>query len=202
MKKDYNSYLDDLLSDIKLPSDEEIKQQTKAEKVSIAHKGRKHSEASKHKFSISKLGHKRSEHSVKKSIEGSRETKWLQLLEKYPLDLILSAQKKHDNHQNNVCNELKCNSRTLHKLCNHYKIEIPKKTKEEKQEWAKKEQSNPILAWKCSKKKPYTKVGKPKEYYSVTFCCNSFEPKLHKGNMLNNLKKGTPYRDMFFEYKK
>jgi hypothetical protein len=36
MKKNYNSYLNDLLSDIQLPSDEEIKESTKSEKIKLA----------------------------------------------------------------------------------------------------------------------------------------------------------------------
>jgi hypothetical protein len=35
MNKDFNQYIDDLLSDIELPSDEELAQETKAEKIKI-----------------------------------------------------------------------------------------------------------------------------------------------------------------------
>ncbi len=166
-----------------------------------SNKGRKHSEETKKKWSEIKVGHKRNKVSVQKSIEGTKKTKWLQLLEKYPEDILRTAIEKYGNHQNNICDELKCGIQTIRKLCKHYEIEVPKKSSYEKQDWAKKEQSEPILVWKCSKRQPYKKIGKPKEYYSVRFCCNSFEPKLHKGNMLRNMKNRTPYRDMFFEKK-
>lgn len=165
-----------------------------------SNKGRKHSEETKKIWSEKKIGHKRSKDSVIKSIEGSKETKWLQLLEKYPLEKILESQTKHGNHQKNTCNELGISYYSYKKLCKHYDIET-KKSVYEKTEFARTKQSEAILVWKCSKRKPYKKIGKPKEYYSVRFCCNSFEPKLHKGNMLRNMKNGTPYRDMFFEKK-
>ena len=164
-------------------------------------KGIKHSEEIKKIWSEKKLGHKRNKDSVKKSIEGTKETKWLQLLEKYPKKDILNSIKKNGNHQSNICTELGCGLITIRKLCKHYNIIIPKKSNSERASYAKIIQSKSILVWKCSKREPYKKVGKPKEYYSVTFCCNSFEPKLQKANMLRNLKNATPYRDMFFEYK-
>jgi hypothetical protein len=162
--------------------------------------GYKHSDESKSKFSKAKIGYKRSKNSVEKSIKGTKQTKWLQLLEKYPLQCILDAQTNNGNHQSNTCKELGISHTAYKKLCNHYNIEI-KKSNYEKGEFSKVKQSKSILVWKCSKKEPYKKIGKPKEYYSVRFCCNSFEPILHKGNMLRNMKNGTPYRDMFFEYK-
>lgn len=41
MKKNFNQYLDELLSDINIPSEDEIKRETTSEKLSIAGKGRK-----------------------------------------------------------------------------------------------------------------------------------------------------------------
>jgi hypothetical protein len=199
--KNLNDSIDELLLGIKLPSKDELREETKSEKIKLKLKGLKHTAQTKAKFSKAKIGKKRDENSVKKSIIGSKETKWLQLLEKYPLEQIQKVQEKNGNHQANTCSELGISFLSYKKLCKHYNIE-KKKSKEEKQEYAKTQQAQPILVWKSSKQKPYVKIGKPKEYYSVTFCCNSFEPKLHKGNMLNNLTKGTPYRGMFFEYKK
>jgi hypothetical protein len=201
-KKNYNDIIDDLFLDIDLPTDDDIRYETKATKVSLAHKGRTHSEQTKSKWSKIKIGHKRDKNSVKKSIEGSKETKWLQLLEKYSKKLIQKAIKLHGNHQNNICSELKCGIRTLRKLCKEYKIDIPKQSKEEKQNWAKTTQSNPILVWKCGKREPYKPIGKPTEYYSVSECIRQFELKginLHKGNLLRNEKNNTPYNGYFFK---
>jgi hypothetical protein len=167
----------------------------------LANKGRTHSEETKKVWSELKIGHKRSKASVKKSINGTKETKWLQLLQNYPENILKNAIKKYGNHQNNICDELKCGIQTIRKLCKHYGIEVPKKSNYEKSKFARTKQSESILVWKCSKRKPYRKIGKPKEYYSVQFCCSSFEPKLHKANMLRNMKNGTPYRNMFFEKK-
>jgi hypothetical protein len=200
-KKNLNIELDELLADTLLPTDEQLKEDTKAEKVSISRKSQKATAKTKLILSKAKIGHKRSNASVTKSIIGSTQTKWLQLLEKYPLEQIQKVQEKNGNQQANTCSELGISFLSYKKLCKHYNIE-KKKSNEEKQEYAKTQQAQPILVWKSSKQKPYVKIGKPKEYYGVTFCCNSFEPKLHKGNMLNNLTKGTPYRGMFFEYKK
>jgi len=194
-----NSSLDNFTNEEKKKiTDGEI---ARSSKVSQSRKNQKATEKTKSILSKAKIGKKRDEQSVKKSIIGSKETKWLQLLEKYPLEQIQKVQKKNGNHQANTCSELGISFLSYKKLCKHYNIE-KKKSKEEKQEYAKTQQAQPILVWKSSKQKPYIKIGNPKEYYSVTFCCNSFEPKLHKGNMLNNLTKGTPYRGMFFEYKK
>jgi hypothetical protein len=200
MNKDFNLHIDNLLADIDLPTDEELRQETKAQKVSISRKNQKATDKTKMILSKAKIGHKRTKESVKKSIEGTKQTKWLQLLEKYPLNNILKVQKNNGNHQFNTCAELGISYYSYKKLCKHYDIQI-KKSDYEKTEFARTKQSEPILVWKCSKRKPFRPIGKPKEYYSVRFCCNSFEPKLHKGNMLRNMKNGTPYRDMFFEKK-
>jgi hypothetical protein len=165
-----------------------------------SNKGRKHSEETKKVWSEKKLGHKRSEDSVAKSIEGSKQTKWLQLLEKYPLQSLLDAQLNNGNHQFNTCAELGISYYSYKKLCKHYGLDL-KKSNYEKTEFARTNQSEPILVWNSSKREPFRPIGKPKEYYSVRFCCNSFEPKLHKGNMLRNMNNGTPYRNMFFKKK-
>jgi len=201
-KKNLNDTLDDLLSNINLPTDDEIKEETKAAKVSLAHKGRTHSEKTKLIWSQKKIGHKRDKQSVKKSIEGTKKTKWIQLLEKYTKKNVLTAIKNNGNHQTNICKELGCNSPTLKKLCKHYQIIIPKKSNIERTEYAKTKQSNPILVWKCSKREPYKAIGKPTEYYSVSECIRQFQLNginLHKGNLLRNEKNNTPYNGYFFE---
>lgn len=163
-------------------------------------KGVKHSEQTKKIWSDKKIGIKRDEDSVRRSIIGTISTRWEQTLNRVSKEDILAAQKKCGNHQSNTMNELGISFTPYKKLCKHYGIEL-KKSNYEKTEYARTKQSQAILVWKCSKREPYKPIGKPKEYYSVTFCCNSFEPKLHKGNMLRNMKNKTPYRDMFFEYK-
>lgn len=199
--KNLNDILDDLLSDIILPTDDELREETKAAKLSIAHKGRTHSEQTKQKWSKIKIGHKRDKNSVRKSILGTKETKWLQLLQKYPLKNILTAQKNNGNHQCNTCTELGISYNSYKKLCKHYDIET-KKSDYEKTEYARTKQSNLILVWKCGKRKPYKPIGKPTEYYSVSECIRQFKLKgiyLHKGNLLRNEKKNTPYNGYFFK---
>ncbi len=196
MNKNFNQYLDNLLSDIILPSEEELREETKAKKVSLALSGKKHTDKTKKIWSEKKIGHKRNEDSVQKSIKGIKETKWLQLLEKYPLQSILDAQINNGNHQSNTCKELGISYYAYKKLCIYYNIEI-KKSNYEKTEYARTKQSEAILVWKCSKRKPYRPIGNPIKYYSVSECCRALE--LHKPNMLRNMKNGTPYRNMFFK---
>lgn len=164
----------------------------------LSNKGIKHSDETKKIWSEKKKGHKRNEESVQKSIEGSKETKFLQLLETYPKKMIVDAIKKHGNHQNNICNELKCGIITLRKLCNHYKIEIPKKSNIERTEFAKNNQSESVLVWKVSADNK-TKIGNPKEYYSVSECARQLQ--LHRGNLISNMAKGRAYNGYFFEKK-
>ncbi len=201
-KKNYNDIIDDLFLDIDLPSDDDIRYETKGAKIKLKLKGIKHSEETKAKFSKAKIGTKRNKDSVRRSIKGSKETKWLQLLEKYPLQTILDAQSNNGNHQYNTCKELGISYHSYKKLCIHYDIQI-KKSNYEKTEYARTKQSNPILVWKCSKQKPYRPIGKPTQYYSVSECIRVFENqkdiKLHKGNLLRNEKNNTPYNNYFFK---
>jgi hypothetical protein len=198
MNKNFNQYLDDLLSDIVLPTEDALREETKAKKVSLALSGKKHTEQTKRIWSEKKIGYKRNKDSVQKSNNGIAKTKWQQTLDRFSKEDILAAQKKHGNHQNNTMKELGISFTPYKKLCNHYGIEL-KKSNYEKTEFARTKQSEPILVWKCSKKEPYKKIGKPKKFNSVSECCRAFEPKLHKSNMLRNMQKGTPYREMFFE---
>ena len=163
-----------------------------------SNKGIKHSEETKKKWSEAHKGKKLSKEHIEKVKTKGKETKWLQLLEKYPLQFILDAQLNNGNHQNNTCKELGISFLAYKKLCKHYGIEL-KKSNYEKTEFARIKQSEPILVWKCSKAKPFRPIGKPKVYYSVSECCRILE--LHKGNMLRNMNNGTPYRDMFFKKK-
>jgi hypothetical protein len=165
-----------------------------------SNKGRKHSEETRKIWSDIRKGKKPSAETIAKTTIGQKKTKWLQLLEKYPLQSLLDAQSKHGNHQTNTCNELGISFYSYKKLCKHYGLDL-KKSNYEKTEFARTKQSEPVLVWQCSKREPFRPIGKPKEYYSVSFCCNSFEPKLHKGNMLRNMQNGTPYRNMFFQKK-
>lgn len=196
MKKDLNTQLDDLINDIHLPDDEQIKADTKSQKISLRLKGMIHSEQTKQKFAKAKIGKKRNKKSVEKSRIGIIETKWEQLLQKYPLEKLIKAQEKHDNHQANTCKELGISFYSYKKLCEHYALE-KKKCNKEKCEYAIQNQSEGIMVWQCSKREPYTPVGKPKKFYSVSECCRVLG--LHKGNMLRNMKNGTPYRNMFFQ---
>ena len=200
MKKNFNNYLDELLSDIQLPSEDVIKADTKAEKISLRLKGIKHSEETKKKWSEAHTGKKMSKEHLEKIHTKGKQTKWLQTLNRLSKQDIIDAQAKHGNHQTNVFIELGISFSLGKKLCKHYGIEL-KKSNYEKTEFARTKQSEPILVWQCSKREPFRPIGKPKEYYSVSFCCNSFEPKLHKGNMLRNMNNGTPYRNMFFKKK-
>ena len=175
-----------------------IKRKQSSFEGGIANKGRKHANETKKIWSEKKKGHKRSEESVQKSIEGSKETKWLQLLEKYPLEIILNAQNNNGNHQFNTCQELGISHTSYVKLCKYYNIE-KKKSKSDIADDIKQKYSDPVLVWKSSKNKPFHKIGKPKEYYSVSFCCK--ELNLHKGNMLANMRKGRAYNGYFFEKK-
>jgi arginyl-tRNA synthetase len=161
-----------------------------------ANKGSKLSNEHKKLLSKLKIGTTMPKESVAKSIAGSKETKWNQLLQKYPLNLIKKVQKKHSNHQTNTCKELGISFLSYKKLCKHYNIE-KKKSSIEKSEYAITKQSNAILVWK---EKNGNKIGKPTEYYSVSECVRALS--LHKPNMLRNLKNETAYRNMFFEYKK
>ncbi len=163
-----------------------------------ANKGIKHSEETKKIWSERKIGYKRSKDSVQKSIEGTKETRWQQTLNRLSKQDILNAQSKHGNHQTNTFKELGISFNLGKKLCKHYGIEL-KKSNYEKTEFARTKQSEPILVWKCSKVKPFRPIGKPKVYYSVSECCRVLE--LHKGNMLRNMNNGTPYKDMFFQKK-
>lgn len=165
-----------------------------------SNKGRKHSEETKKKWSEVHTGKKLSKEHIEKSRTSQIKTKWEQTLNRLSKEDILDAQAKHGNHQTNTFKELDISFRLGKKLCKHYGIEL-KKSNYEKTEFARTKQAEPILVWQCSKREPFRPIGKPKEYYSVTFCCNSFEPKLHKGNMLHNMTNGTPYRNMFFKKK-
>ena len=158
--------------------------------------GYKHSENSKDKFRKAKIGTKRDVKSVKKSIEGTKETRWQQTLNRLSKEDIINAQNKHGNHQSNTMNELGISYRPYVKLCKHYGIEL-KKSNKEKAEWSVQNQSESVMVWECSKTKPFRKIGKPKKFYSVSECCRVLE--LHKGNMLRNMRNATPYRNMFFE---
>lgn len=199
--KNLNNELDSLLSNTILPSDEQIKQDTKSKRISLKVKGIKHSDETKEKWSKAKIGHKRNKDSVNRSINGLKQT-WIEKMALvHSKDSIIKAQIVNDNHQINICKELNITINSYKKLLKYYNLEEKKKTQNEKNEWARINQSNAILVWMCSKVNPNKKIGKPKEYYSVSACCNAFEPKLHKANMLNNLKNGTPYRGMIFEYK-
>ena len=145
-----------------------------------------------------KVGTKRDISSVKRSIKGTKETRWLQTLSKSSYDDIIKAQTKYGNHQGNTMKELNISFHPYKKLCKYYGIEL-KKSNYEKAEHARTQQSEGILVWKCSKTKPFKPIGKPKKYYSVRECCRSFQPNLHKANMLRNMNNGTPYREMFFQ---
>lgn len=162
-----------------------------------SNKGRTHSEETKKVWSERKRGKKLPKEQVEKSRVGIIQTKWEQLLKKYPEDDIKNAIQKHDNHQQNICKELGCSFYTIKKLCKHYGITLKVKSNKEKCEYAIQNQSEKIMVYQCSKREPYRPVGKPKIFYSVSQCCRELQ--LHKGNMLRNMRNGTPYRNMFFK---
>jgi hypothetical protein len=138
-----------------------------------------------------KVGTKRDTLSVKRSIKGTKETRWFQTLSRISYDDIINAQNKHGNHQGNTMKELNISFHPYKKLCKHYGIEL-KKSNYEKTEYARTKQSKAILVYSENNEL----VG---EYYSVSNVCK--ELKLHKGNMLSNLKKGRLYRGYYFKYK-
>jgi hypothetical protein len=138
-----------------------------------------------------KFGTKRDISSVKKSVKGTKETRWQQTLSKISFEDIINAQDKHGNHQNNTIAELGISYRVYKKLCVYYGIE-KKKSVFEKSEFVRTTQSKPILVY--SENNEFIK-----EYYSVSNVCK--ELKLHKGNMLSNIKKNRLYKGYYFKYK-
>jgi hypothetical protein len=194
--KNFNNKIDDLFDDIDLPDEEQVKADTKSQKISLRLKGMVHSEQTKQKFAKAKIGKKRNKKSVEKSRVGIIQTKWEQSLQRLSKEDILAAQEKHGNHQQNTMKELGVSFHFYKKLCKHYGLE-KKKSNKEKCEYAIQNQSEKIMVYQCSKREPYRPVGKPKIFYSVSQCCRELE--LHKGNMLRNMRNGTPYRNMFFK---
>lgn len=162
----------------------------------IANKGRTHSEETKKVWSERKRGKKLPKEQVEKARVGIIQTKWEQSLQRLSKEDILAAQEKHGNHQQNTMKELGVSFHLYKKLCKHYGLE-KKKSNKEKCEYAIQNQSEKIMVYQCSKREPYRPVGKPKIFYSVSQCCRELQ--LHKGNMLRNMRNGTPYRNMFFK---
>jgi hypothetical protein len=75
-------------------------------------------------------------------------------------------------------------------------LEDKKKSKEEKSEFARTNQSDAVLVWKEGKSgKP---IGKPTEYYSVTQCYRALNLP-NKGRMLAKMAAGLPYHGYFYK---
>lgn len=194
MEKNLNSYIDELLSDIDLPSDDELKAETKAAKVSLALSGITHSDETKKKWSELHKGKTISNEHYSKVIEGRKEQAKKDRLKKISKEDILKAIEIFDNHQTNIINHLNTNFRTYKKLCKDYNIEPPKKSQKERTQYAIIKQSNPINVYECIDGNKGKLIH---TFRSVSVCCK--ELKLHKGNMLKNMNNNIPYRNMFFE---
>ena len=171
-------------------------------KGGLAQKGKKHTEETKNKWSNSKIGKKRDKDSVQRSIEGSKKTKFLQLLERYPKEYILAAQTKYDNHQHNICIELGASISTLRKLCKHYELSVPKKSNEEKTEWARENQSKAVIAYHYDKLKDNGKGEIIGEYYSIAEAARELKIAKCRGHIIAVLNKKRPHTNkLYFEYK-
>lgn len=193
INSNFNQHLDELLSDIVLPSENELAEETKAEKVSLALKGRKHSDATKKKWSEIHTGKSISEEHQKKWIDGRKTQAWNDLLQKYPKDMLVAAAVQNGNHLQNTIISLKIGFETYKKLCKHYGLTILKKSITEKSEWAKTHQATPIKVYENVN----GNIGKLLyEFESVALCCKKLQ--LHKGNLLRNIANNKPYHNMFF----
>lgn len=200
--KDFNKQLDELLLDIILPSEEELKAETKAEKVSLALKGRTHSDETKQKWSKAKIGKKVAIETVEKSRRGLIQTRWEQTLSRLSKQDILDAQLKYGNHQTNTMNELGISFRPYQKLCKHYDIEL-KKSNYEKTEWARDNQSEIVNVYKYDKTKVDGKGDYIATYYSIAEASRRLEIPKCRGHIIAVLKKKRPHtNNYYFEYKK
>ena len=69
--KNLNDMIDDLLSDIILPTETQIREETKSEKIKLKLKGKKPSEQTKRKYALAKIGKKRNNDKKKtNTVEG------------------------------------------------------------------------------------------------------------------------------------
>lgn len=194
MDKDFNQYIDDLLSDIDLPSEAELAEETKAAKISLRLKGIKHSEQTKKKWSEAHIGKKMDIHHANKLHQGRKNNAFERLIERVSKEDILKAIQLNGNHQSNTINYLGISIHTFKKLCNHYNITPLKKSPKETGDFSVKNQSEPVKVWVATE----NGIGEfYNEFYSVSECCRVMG--LHKGNMLRNMKNGTPYKGYFFK---
>lgn len=168
--KNFNKIIDDLLSDIQLPSEEQLKAETKSEKISLRLKGFKHSEETKRKWSESHKGKKPSKETIEKTTIGQKKTKWEQTLARLSKQDILDAQLKHGNHQTNTMKELGISFLAYKKLCKYYDIEL-KKSVYEKSEWARETQSEEVNVYKYDKTKEDNLGEYVGTYYSIAEGC-------------------------------
>ena len=196
MKKNLNQHIDELLHDIVLPSEDELKAETKAEKVSLALSGITHSEETKKKWSEAHKGKTISTEHSSKIVKGRKEQAKKDRLKKISKEDILKAIEIFDNHQTNIINHLNTNFRTYKKLCKDYGIESPKKSQKDKIQFAIKNQSTAVFVWNSNN----GKIGEfYKEFYSVSECCRVMG--LHKGHMLNAIKNNISHKGYFFQKK-
>jgi hypothetical protein len=193
---DFNKYIDELLGDIKLPSKAEIAAETKSEKIKLRLKGIKHSDETKRKLSESHIGKQVPKSTTIAATKGRKEQAWELLKARISKDDIINAINTFDNHQANVIHHLNTSYYPYKKLCEYYGIVSRKKSIKEKAEFAVRNQSDVVLVWHANNK---VKGEFYKQFYSVSECCRFMN--LHKGNMLRNMKNGTPYRNYFFEKK-
>jgi hypothetical protein len=190
---DLNSYIDNLLLNIELPSEDALKAETKAEKISLKLKGMQHSEETKRKFSVAKIGVKRSIESVEKSINGTTETRWKQTIERLSKQDILDVQLKHGNHQGNTMKELGISFHPYKKLCKHYGIEL-KKSIYEKSEWVRETQSEEINVYLYDKTKEDGLGEYVGTYYSIAEGCrqlNIIKSRAHAVSVANGKRPHT-----------
>lgn len=196
INKNFNQYIDDLLSDIDLPSEAELAAETKAAKVSLRLKGIKHSEETKKKWSNAHIGKKMDKSHVNKLHMGRKNSSFEKLINSISKEDILKAIEIHKNNQRKIIEELNTSFYAYSKLCKHYDIIPPKKSSKDKGEFAIKNQSHAIKVWIAEKN---IKGEFYNEFQSVSECCRTMN--LHKGNLLRNIKNKTPYKGYFFEYK-
>lgn len=156
--------------------------------------GLTHTEETKKKLSEAHKGKKMNSEHVNKFHKGRKNTAFKNLINRVSKEDILKSIEVNGNHQRNIINHLDISFHTYKKLCNHYKITPPKKSKQEKSEYVINKQGNPIRVYDCVDGEKGKLLY---EFRSVSLCCK--ELGLHKANMLRNESKGTPYHNMIFE---
>ena len=114
--KDLNSYIDDLLFGIDLPSDAELKRETRNEKLSIALKGRKLPKITCNKMSQSRMGREWNDDTINKFKNSAR--KRCDVISQFDLD---GNWIQDWNGFIYVNESLGLNTRAIQLVCNYYR---------------------------------------------------------------------------------